>query len=102
MVSVLDYERSELGFESRRPESDFTSTHQKTEEKSAVPWQRHLQPLATITPDEAQQLQLSRTDNIYRAYHLRTLLTVTGLSCIYRVCYTKHIEISLALSFFHR
>ena len=29
MVSALGYERSEPGFESRRPESDFTSTHQK-------------------------------------------------------------------------
>ena len=65
VVNVLGYERSEPGFESRRQESDFTSTHQKTEEKSAVPRQRHLQSLVTITPDEAQQLQLSRTDNIY-------------------------------------
>lgn len=31
-----------------------------------------------------------------------TFLTVTRLSCIYRVCYTKHIEISLALSFIYR
>ena len=69
MVSALGYERSEPGFESRRPESDFTPRHQKTEEKSAVPPQRHLQPLVTITPVEAQQLQLSRTDNICHAYH---------------------------------
>ena len=74
MVSALGYERSEPGFESRRPESDFTSTQKKKkkkkkpEEKSAVPQQRHLQPLATITPDEAQQLQLSRTDNIYTTH----------------------------------
>ena len=76
MVSALGYECSEPGFESRRPESDFTSTHKKKkkkkrknpEEKSAVPQQRHLQPLATITPDEAQQLQLSRTDNIYTTH----------------------------------
>ena len=37
MVNVLGCERSEPGFEPRRPESDFTPTHQKTEEKSAVP-----------------------------------------------------------------
>ena len=61
MVNVLGCERSERGFESRRPEFRFSSTHQKSEEKSAVPRQRHpLQPLVTITPDEAQQLiQLS-------------------------------------------
>ena len=57
MVNVLGCERSERGFESRRPEFRFSSTHQKSEEKSAVPRQRHpLQPLVTITPDEAQQL----------------------------------------------
>ena len=61
MVSALGYERSEPGFESRQPESNFSSTHQKTKEKSAVPQLWHLQPLATITPDEALQLQLSRT-----------------------------------------
>ena len=63
VVSALGYERLEPGFESRRPESDFSSTHQITEEKSAVPQLWHLQPLATITPDEAQQVQLSRTTN---------------------------------------
>ena len=65
MVNVLGCERSEPEFESRRPESDFTSTHQKTEEKVAVNRQRHLQPLATISPDKAQLLHLSHTSNIY-------------------------------------
>ena len=96
MVSVLDYERSELGFESRRPESDFTSTHQKTEEKSAVPWQRHLQPLATITPDEAQQLQRPSNYN----YHARTIYIThtTSELClllqdfhVYIVCVIRNI-----------
>ena len=58
MVNVLGCERSEPGFESRRPESDFTPMHQKTEEKSAVPRRRHLQPPVTITADQAQLLQL--------------------------------------------
>ena len=70
MISALGYERSERGFESRQPESDFSSTHQKTEEKSAVPRQWHLQPLATITLDEAQQLRLSRTTYISPQYKL--------------------------------
>ena len=55
---VLGCERSEPGFESRRPESEFTPTHRKTEEKSAVPRQRHLQPPVTIAADQAQLLQL--------------------------------------------
>ena len=29
MVSALGYERTEPGFESRRPESDFSSRHKK-------------------------------------------------------------------------
>ena len=58
VVNVLGCERSEPGFESRRLESDFTPTHQKTEEKSAVPRQRHLQPPVTTTADQAQLLQL--------------------------------------------
>ena len=33
VVNVLGCERSELGFESRRPESDFTSTHKKKKKK---------------------------------------------------------------------
>ena len=36
VVNVLSCERSEPGFEPRRPESDFTPMHQKTEEKSAA------------------------------------------------------------------
>ena len=60
MVNVLGCECSEPGFESQLPESDFTSTHQKNGEKISSPRQRLLQPLATITPDEAQQSQLSR------------------------------------------
>ena len=65
MVNALGCERSEPGFESRRSESDFTPTHQKTEEKSAVP---PAVPLATITRDESQQLQLSGT-TIYTTSH---------------------------------
>ena len=55
MVNVLGCERSEPGFESRRPESDFTPTHQKKNGGKISST-----PAATITPDEAQLLQLSR------------------------------------------
>ena len=55
VVNVLSCERSEPGFESRRPESDFTSTHQKKNGGKISST-----PAATITPDEAQLLQLSR------------------------------------------
>ena len=58
MVNVLGCECSEPGFESQLPESDFTSTHQKNGEKISSPRQRHLQPLATITPDEDHRLSL--------------------------------------------
>ena len=81
MVSALGYERSEPGFESRRPESNFSSTHQKKRRKNqqypssdnytrTQNLSRYLSRpphiynrLATINLDEAQQL--SRT-----IYHL--------------------------------
>ena len=37
VVNVLGCERSEPGFESRRPESDFTPTHQKRRKISSTP-----------------------------------------------------------------
>ena len=78
---VLDCERSEPGFESRRPESEFTPTHRKTEEKSAEPRHRHLQPLMTITTDEAQQLQLSHARPIYITHgHLSIYKFVAHIS----------------------
>ena len=51
VVSALDYERSEPGFESRATGVRFYFHASKKEEKSAVPRQRHLQPLVTITPE---------------------------------------------------
>ena len=77
MFIVLGCERSEPGFESRRPESDFTSTHQKTEEKSAV----NRQPLATISQDKAQLLLLSHTSNIYISRIHGHLTIIHSTSC---------------------
>ena len=77
VVNVLGCERSEPGFESRRPESDFTSTHQKTEEEiSSTLAARHLQPLVTITLDEAQLLELLRPSNIYITHNIPHLTRI--------------------------
>ena len=72
VVNVLGCERSEPGFESRRPESDFISTHQETEEKSVVHRQRHLQPPVTI----------QRTRPNYYNYHTRPIYTIISITHI--------------------
>ena len=57
MVSALGYERSEPGFESRQPESDFSSTHQNSGGKiSNTPAAPSTAPGNNYSGEEAQQL----------------------------------------------
>ena len=79
MVNVLGCERSEPGFESRRPESDFTSTHQKNGGKiSSTPAATSTQPLVTnyFGRGPSKYDYHARPIYNYHAYHLK-LVTPT-------------------------
>ena len=80
MVNVLGCERSEPGFESRRPESDFTPTHQKRRKISSTPGSDIYSPqwqLQWTRPNNYNSLTATSTIDLLLPYGSNSMLCGT-------------------------